>query len=90
MTVAVTGGSMAAYPEGTPVELTCTVTGDNPAATIQWQKDGTNVPSTAGGTASPLSISSIADSGAYSCIATNSVAGVTSSNTETVTIQGEC
>ena len=83
MTVAVSSGYAQPYIEGNPVMLTCIVTGDNPSASIQWQKDGTDISMA---TTSPLTISTADDSGSYACLASNDVSSNVASNVETVTI----
>ena len=86
VTVAVANGNMSPYTDGTSVMLSCTVTDANPAATIQWKKDGTDL---TGETSSMLTISMAVETGAYSCEASNSVASNVGSNSETVTILGK-
>ena len=73
---------MSPYTAGTNVELTCTVTGANPAATIQWVRGSSLV---AGETSTTLTISTAAESGNYRCVANNSQ-GNNSGTSGTITI----
>ena len=85
VTLAVTNGNMSPYTDGTTVMLTCTVTGANPPATTQWRKNGSDV---TGETGATLIISMAAQTGDYTCAASNSVASDVTSNAETLTIRG--
>jgi len=69
--------------EGTSVTFTVEVAG-TPAPTLQWRKDGVDLP---GQTSTTLSLSSVttADAGNYSCVATNA-AGTATSATATLTV----